>query len=357
MGQVNAQGQEEEDQERAELFHAMVLFALAVIGLMSLIERIAPVLRRLFTRRRDVNQPEEETPPEREEEDEEEVDPAVPFEHGNPALQPLLPRNIARPKPPPAALVNRLRTQAPMMVPEDQPPEMIPQDQTPRIQQDQPARSSNTPLLQAPQPPSQPAEEPPRLVDEFLGSVVQEPVEHPEDANWDQSGPGKGSPRPASSATNSSATIPARDLKGSPGTQAKGRWRKGKEEGKKGQKGGPAKGKATESEEEAEREYEAQELPEEWTPEDQRRGRGPAYVTQWGTKWHFLTTCPTLANTRVKHPSRWCSLCARWLHYDGPIYTAGVGQTAHQDQSCPRITSSRTYQQCQICCEHYERTA
>ena len=263
MGQVNAQGQEEEDQERAELFHAMVLFALAVIGLMSLIERIAPVLRRLFTRRRDVNQPEEETPPEREEEDEEEVDPAVPFEHGNPALQPLLPRNIARPKPPPAALVNRLRTQAPMMVPEDQPPAMIPQDQTPRIQQDQPARSSNTPLLQAPQPPSQPAEEPPRLVDEFLGSVVQEPVEHPEDANWDQSGPGKGSPRPASSATNSSATIPARDLKGSPGTQAKGRWRKGKEEGKKGQKGGPAKGKATESEEEAEREYEAQELPDE----------------------------------------------------------------------------------------------
>ena len=408
MGQVNAQGQEEEDQERAELFHAMVLFALAVIGLMSLIERIAPVLRRLFTRRRDVNQPEEETPPEREEEeDEEEVDPAVPFEHGNPALQPLLPRNIARPKPPPAALVNRLRTQAPMMVPEDQPPAMIPQDQTPRIQQDQPARSSNTPLLQAPQPPlaichfawprktdptkspekelfpefpkgnltlggvrfpgrtqvenwqppSQPAEEPPRLVDEFLGSVVQEPVEHPEDANWDQSGPGKGSPRPASSATNSSATIPARDLKGSPGTQAKGRWRTGKEVGKKGQKGGPAKGKATESEEEAEREYEAQELPEEWTPEDQRRGRGPAYVTQWGTKWHFLTTCPALANTRVKHPSRWCSLCARWLHYDGPIYTAGVGQTAHQDQSCPRITSSRTYQQCQICCEHYERTA
>ena len=207
------------------------------------------------------------------------------------------------------------------------------------------------------QPPSQPAEEPPRLVDEFLGSVVQEPVEHPEDANWDQSGPGKGSPRPASSATNSSATIPARDLKGSPGTQAKGRWRTGKEVGKKGQKGGPAKGKATGSEEEAEREYEAQELPEEWTPEDQRRGRGPAYVTQWGTKWHFLTTCPTLANTRVKHPSRWCSLCARWLHYDGPIYTAGVGQTAHQDQSCPRITSSRTYQQCQICCEHYERTA
>ena len=358
MGQVNAQGQEEEDQERAELFHAMVLFALAVIGLMSLIERIAPVLRRLFTRRRDVNQPEEETPPEREEdEDEEEVDPAVPFEHGNPALQPLLPRNIARPKPPPAALVNRLRTQAPMMVPEDQPPAMIPQDQTPRIQQDQPARSSNTPLLQAPQPPSQPAEEPPRLVDEFLGSVVQEPVEHPEDANWDQIGPGKGNPRPASSATSSSATIPARDLKGSPGTQAKGRWRKGKEEGKKGQKGGPAKGKATESEEEAEREYEAQELPEEWTPEDQRRGRGPAYVTQWGTKWHFLTTCPTLANTRVKHPSRWCSLCARWLHYDGPIYTAGPGQTAHQDQSCPRITSSRTYQQCQICCEYYERTA
>ena len=349
MGQVEAQGQDEEEhEERAELFHVMVLFALAVIGLMSLIERIAPFLMRLFTRRRGVSQPEEETDPEGEtEEDDEEADPGVPFEHGNMTLQPTLPRNAVGPKPPPAALANRLQAQA----------KAYAQAQA-QIPQDQPASSSTTPVLQPPQPPSQPAEEPPRLVEEFLGSVVQEPVEHPEDANWDQIGPGKGTPRPASSATNSSATTPARDHKGSPGYQAKGRGKKGTEDGQKGQKAGPAKGKATPEEEEEEIEYEAQELPEVWTPEDQRRGRGPAYVTPWGSKWHFLTTCPTLANARVMRPSRWCSLCARWLHYDGPIYTTGPGQTAHQDPSCPRRTQpSRTYQQCQICCEHYERTA
>ena len=59
--------------------------------------------------------------------------------------------------------------------------------------------------------------------------------------------------------------------------------------------------------------------------------------------------CPALANTRVMRPSRLCSLCVRWLHYDGPIYTTGPGQTAHQDQSCPRkAPNSRTYQKCQI---------
>ena len=129
MGQVEAQGQDEEEhEERAELFHVMVLFALAVIGLMSLIERIAPFLMRLFTRRRGVSQPEEETDPEGEtEEDDEEADPGVPFEHGNMTLQPTLPRNAVGPKPPPAALANRLQpqskayAQAQAQIPQDQP--------------------------------------------------------------------------------------------------------------------------------------------------------------------------------------------------------------------------------------------
>ena len=36
-----------------------------------------------------------------------------------------------------------------------------------------------------------------------------------------------------------------------------------------------------------------------WTPEDQRMGRGPAYMTPFGTRWHVITTCPALANIRV----------------------------------------------------------
>ena len=261
-GQVNAQGQDEEEhEEKAELFHAMVLFALAVIGLMALIERIAamiaPVLMRLFTGRGGENQPEEEAPPEWEETEEgrqtQEFPSNMGIQHSSISsqhCQEALPRSIARPKPPPAALVNRLRAQAPDLIP-----------------QDQPSSSSTTPLyiLQPPQQPSQPALEQPRLVEEFLSSVIQEPVEHPEDVDWDQIGPGKGSPRPegkgsprpASSATSSSATMPARDHKGSPGYQSKGKGKTGKDEGKKGQKEGPAKGKAIPEEEEEEREHEA----------------------------------------------------------------------------------------------------
>ena len=178
-------------------------------------------------------------------------------------------------------------------------------------------------------------------------------MEHPPDTDWDQIGPGKGSPRGASSATNSCATTPKGIQKGSPASQAKGQGKKGK----KGQRG-PAKGKADSDEEEAEREYEARELPTVWTPEDERRGRGPVYVTEWGSKWHFLTTCPSLANTKFMRPGRWCSLCARWLHYEGLVYTQGPGQIAHQDSECPRrLLATRPYQRCQTCAEHFERTA
>ena len=99
-------------------------------------------------------------------------------------------------------------------------------------------------------------------MDEFFATVV--PI-----ANWDDIGPGKGEPPQASAAASSSATT-YQGFKGSPPRRA--------------QKGKKGKGKVDEDEEgEALREDE-EELPTVWTPEDQRRGCGPAYMTPWGTR-------------------------------------------------------------------------
>eukprot|EP00435_Cladocopium_sp_Y103_P041700 s2780_g11.t1 len=211
--------------------------------------------------------------------------------------------------------------------------------------------SSTAPVLRPPLPPDQPAEEPPRLVDEFLGSVVKEqPTPIGIRSVREKAAPQQPAPLPI-------APLPPRRDTRKEAQPARPRVEEEKEKETGRRVKGPAKGKVDPEEEEAEREYEARELPTVWTPEDQRRGRGPVYVTTWGSKWHFLTTCPTLANTKVMRPGQWCSLCARWLHYDGPVYTQRPGQTVHQDPDCPRRTMpSRAYQQCQVCAEHFERT-
>ena len=44
--------------------------------------------------------------------------------------------------------------------------------------------------------------------------------------------------------------------------------------------------------------------------EDQRtKGRGPAFITVYGKKWHPLSTCPRISNASVVlKPSGWCML-------------------------------------------------
>ena len=50
-----------------------------------------------------------------------------------------------------------------------------------------------------------------------------------------------------------------------------------------------------------------------WEPRDQRLGgRGPAFITTYGEKWHQFSNCGPLAQrSRPLLPSRWCQECAR----------------------------------------------
>ncbi|CAL1143731.1 unnamed protein product [Cladocopium goreaui] len=231
---------DEETEERAEMFHIELILMFALVGVVSVIQRIIPCLMGWLRRDR---QPEEEpteeegsrvrgAPTRRQEEQalrtpesirrrrrvearddedtEEETDPGVPFPHGDRDGNLFL-RNPPGPKAPPRQLAHmypmpkgqqkgqqagQAGTQAGQLGLQAGRPGQQAGQQKGRPQQA--ASSSTTPvhMLVPPPPPQEPGAEPPRLVEEFFQGLVQEEHEHPDD--WDpeihgQIYPGKGS--------------------------------------------------------------------------------------------------------------------------------------------------------------------
>eukprot|EP00434_Breviolum_minutum_P003898 symbB.v1.2.003425.t1/scaffold183.1/size281544/9 len=93
-------------------------------------------------------------------------------------------------------------------------------------------------------------------------------------------------------------------------------------------------------------------LPSTWSLEDQRlRGRGPAFITVYGKKWHALTSCPRVSNaTGPLKPSRWCTFCSAETREHHEVYGKGRGEVVHYRSDCPRlVVGSNQYLQCLVC--------
>eukprot|EP00435_Cladocopium_sp_Y103_P030626 s4518_g7.t1 len=392
---AKAQGEDDEEHvEHAELFHVALVMMLAMFGLISAIQRIVPILLR-WLRRRD-RQPEEEptqedeTPRARgaptrqaeslrtpesirrrrrseiredEETEEEEADPGVPFPHGDDRGNEILRNWVPGPKMPPGPLANA--------APADQPASSSG------------ASSSQAPanLLIPPPPPTEPGAEPPRLVEEFLGSVMQEPTEHPED--WDEEthgpiGPGKGEP-PAAYFQRMAEKGGHKGQDQAPEKGAK-KGKKGKipeedeapakgvQKGPKGQDQAPEKGAKKGKGEEvpvkgapkgkkgAAQEGEDGVGAPPSVPRDEDGIELPVYITPWGTRYHTIATCPTLANSGSLRRSPWCQICCRGLQLTGQtlLYSDGPGRTAHHDRNCADAPR-RAFSMCQRCQEYDQR--
>eukprot|EP00435_Cladocopium_sp_Y103_P074131 s194_g47.t1 len=394
---AKAQGEDDEEHvEHAELFHVALVMMLAMFGLISAIQKIVPVLLR-WLRRRD-RQPEEEpieeeeTPRARgaptrqaeslrtpesirrrrrseirddEETAEEEADPGVPFPHGHERGNEILRNWVPGPKAPPKQLAHAYPMPKAMMV--------APAKATGANQS---ASSSTTPapMLLPPPPPKEPGAETPRLAEEFLGSVVQEPIEHPDD--WDEEthgpiGPGKGSPpeayfrrlqekgkkgggapeKGAGNEKGKKGKIPG-DEEGVPKGQI---GQKGKEVPMKGMQKGHEGLKGKEKGQEGQAENGEEEEPEPRVPSDEHGVGVPIYLTPWGSRYHTSVTCPTLANSGALMRSPWCPNCCRGLVLtSGTILLSnGPGRTVHVDQRCSG--PMRSFPMCQRCLEFDDR--
>ena len=91
-----------------------------------------------------------------------------------------------------------------------------------------------------------------------------------------------------------------------------------------------------------------------WEPADQRRGgRGPAFITTYGTKWHQFTTCGPLAQrSQPLISSTWCPQCADVPRMGYvPVFSTGRGGVVHYyDSRCTLLSrDSRCYQKCAMC--------
>lgn len=95
-----------------------------------------------------------------------------------------------------------------------------------------------------------------------------------------------------------------------------------------------------------------------WSLEDQRlRGRGPAFITVYGKKWHALTTCPRVSNvTGPLKPSAWCTLCSAEPREHHEVYGKGRREVVHYRSDCPRlVVGSNQYSQCLVCRDMIQR--
>ena len=93
-----------------------------------------------------------------------------------------------------------------------------------------------------------------------------------------------------------------------------------------------------------------------WSLEDQRtKGRGPAFITAYGKKWHPLSTCPRISNASgALKPSGWCMLCSKEQRDE--VYGKGRGEVVHYRSDCPRLTGgSNQYPQCMVCKDMIQR--
>lgn len=95
-----------------------------------------------------------------------------------------------------------------------------------------------------------------------------------------------------------------------------------------------------------------------WSLEDQRtKGRGPAFITAYGKKWHPLSTCPRVSNASgALKPSEWCMLCSKEQRENHEVYGKGRGEVVHYRSDCPRLTGgSNQYPQCMVCRDIIQR--
>ena len=95
-----------------------------------------------------------------------------------------------------------------------------------------------------------------------------------------------------------------------------------------------------------------------WTLEDQRtKGRGPAFITVYGKKWHPLSTCPRISNAAgALKPSGWCMLCSKEHREGHEVYGKGRGELVHYQSDCPRLTGgSNQYLHCMVCSDMIRR--
>eukprot|EP00435_Cladocopium_sp_Y103_P023061 s635_g5.t1 len=408
---AKAQGEDDEEHvEHAELFHVALVMMLAMFGLISAIQRIVPVLLR-WLRRRD-RQPEEEpteeeTPRARgaptrqaeslrtpesirrrrrseirdeEETEEEEADPGVPFPHGDDRGNEILRNWVPGPKMPPGPLANVYPPPRAMMAAQ---PKAAPADQ-PASSSGASSSQAPTNMLIPPPPPTEPGAEPPRLVEEFMGSVMQEPTEHPED--WDEEthgpiGPGKGEPPAAyfqrmaekggykgqgdalekGAKKGKKGKIPEEDETPAKGVQKgqKGQDQAPEKGAKKGKGGGkdveevPVKG-AQKGKKGAEPEDGHAAPP--GVPQDRDGLDLQVFITPWGTRYHTIVTCPTLANSGALRRSPWCRICCRGLQLTPAtiLYSDGPGQMVHHDRNCAEAPR-RAFAMCQRCHEYDDR--
>lgn len=92
-----------------------------------------------------------------------------------------------------------------------------------------------------------------------------------------------------------------------------------------------------------------------WEPTDQfLRGRGPAFITTFGVRWHPFSNCPRLSQrTSPLVSSRWCPHCAaRPIAGNVAIYSLGRGEEAHYDRHCPHLRiGSQKFMRCLVCAE------
>ena len=90
-----------------------------------------------------------------------------------------------------------------------------------------------------------------------------------------------------------------------------------------------------------------------WEPRHQRAGgRGSAFITTYGEKWHQFSNCGPLAQrSRPLLPSRWCPECAGHPTREFvPVYSLGRGSTVHYDSRCELLErGSKQFQKCSMC--------
>ena len=96
-----------------------------------------------------------------------------------------------------------------------------------------------------------------------------------------------------------------------------------------------------------------------WSVEDQRaKGRGPAFITVYGKKWHPFSTCPRLSNpTGPLVPSVWCLECSKEPREGHEVYSIGRGKTVRYQPDCPEASVISTrYVHCQVCRDMMQRS-
>ena len=92
-----------------------------------------------------------------------------------------------------------------------------------------------------------------------------------------------------------------------------------------------------------------------WEPTDQfLRGRGPAFITTFGVRWHPFSNCPRLGQrTSPLISSQWCQHCSSQPRPgDVAVYGFGRGEVVHYDRNCPYLRiGSQKFMRCMVCAQ------